>query len=150
MTSKALSVLMMGSVSLILISVLAFVTFGQSHPGPLWLWTSWLVSLALTAAIVWQAKTSRSAWGYLSLIGGIISFVVLLAIIFVPVSASAPYEPGVDWLRAVDLTPPIVARLGEAIASAYFAITIIIAGMIFLFIAYLLLHLPGGPKRHAH
>jgi len=150
MTSKAISALIMGSISLVLFSILAFVTFGQSHPGPLWLWSSWIVSLALTAFVIWQARTSRSTWGYLSLIGGIISVVVLLAILFVPVSASAPYEPGAEWMQAIDLTPPIVARLREAVASAYFAIAIIIAGMILLSIAYLLLHLPGAPRRHAH
>lgn len=151
MASRAFSALIMGFISLILFSVLAFVTFGQSHPGPLWLWGSWAVSLSTTAAVVYLTRTPRTAWGYLSLIGGVISFVILVTILFVPTSASAPYEPGADWLRNVDLTPPIAARLREAVASAYFAITVIIAALILFSAAYLLLHhWPGGTRRHAH
>ena len=150
MASKAFSLLIMGSASLILFSILAFVTFGQSHPGSAWLWASWIVSLSSTIAVVWRASTARSSWGYLSLIGGILSLAVLLAILFVPISASAPYEPGADWLPNVDLTPPIFARLREAIATAYFAMGVIITGMILFSFAYLLLHLPGKPRRHAH
>jgi len=151
MTGKIFGMVIMGALTLVLFSILAFVTFGQSHPGPLWLWSSWVVSLTLTVVVVWQAKTSRTTWGYLSLVGGVVSFVVFLAILFVPVSASAPYEPGADWLRTVDLTPPIAARLREALASAYFAIGVIVAGAILLGIAYVLLfHQRGGPRRHAH
>lgn len=150
MSGKASGVLIMGGISLILFSILAFVSFGQSHPGPVWLWTAWIVSLAVTAIVVWQVKTSRSAWGYLSLIGAVISFAIILAMLFVPVSASAPYQPGADWLRTVDFTPPIVARLREALASAYFALSVIFAGAVLLSIAYLLLHRRGGPGGHIH
>jgi len=152
MTSKLLSVAIMGILSLALFSILAFVTFGQSRPGSLWLWSSWLVSLILTAAVAWQARTSRATWGYLSLVGGIVSIVVLLALLFAPVSASAPYEPGADWLRTIDLAPSIAARLREAMASAYFAIAVIVAGAILLSIAYFLLHQSDGPgpRRHAN
>lgn len=150
MNSRSSGVLVMGFVSLILFSILTFITVGQSHPGPVWIGTAWLVSLAMTAIVAWRVKTSRSTWGYLSLIGGAISFAIILAMLFVPVSASAPYEPGANRLRTVDFTPPLVARLREALASAYFAMGIIIAGLILLSIAYLLLHRPGDPRRHAH
>ena len=150
MANKILSLLVMGSLSLVLFTMLSFATIGRTYPGPVWLWTGWLASLALTAFVLWQAETPRSAWGYLSLIGGVISFALVLVIIFIPVSASAPYEPGADWLRTIYLTPPIVARLREALASAYFAIAILVLGAILLAAAYLLLHFRGPPRRHAH
>lgn len=150
MANKMLSLLVMGSLSLILFTMLSFATIGQSYPGPVWLWTGWVASLALTAFVLWQAETPRSAWGYLSLIGGIISFVLVLIILFIPISASAPYEPGADWLRTIDFTPPIVARLREALASAYFAIAVLVLGAILFSAAYLLLHFRGPPRRHAH
>ena len=150
MTSRTISALFMGSISLILFTVLAFITFGQSHPGSLWLWVSWIVSLASTAAVLSLTTTARGAWGYLSLIGGVISLVVMLSILLIPVSASAPYQPGADWLQNLDLAPPVDARLREAIASAYFGIAIIIGGMILLSAAYLLLHhLPHHTRHHA-
>ena len=149
MASKMLSLLVMGSVSLILFTMLSFATIGQAYPGPVWLWTGWVASLALTAFVLWQTETTRSAWGYLSLIGAIVSFVLVLVILFVPVSASAPYEPGADWLRTIDLTPPIAARLREALASAYFAIAVLVLGAILASAAYLLLRF-RGPRRHAH
>lgn len=146
MANKMISLLVMGSLSLILFTMLSFATIGQTYPGPVWLWTGWLASLASTAFVLWQAETPRSAWGYLSLIGGIISFVLVLIILFVPISASAPYEPGADWLRTIDFTPPIVARL----RSAYFAIAVLVLGAVLLSAAYLLLHFRGPPRRHAH
>lgn len=149
MANKMLSLLVMGSISLILFTMLSFATIGQSYPGPVWLWTGWAASLGLTALVLRQAESPRSVWGYLSLIGVIISFVLILVIVFIPVSASAPYEPGADWLRTIDFTPPIVARLREALASAYFAIAVLILGAILLTAAYLLLHF-RRPQRHAH
>jgi len=150
MANRMLSLLVMGSILLILFTMLSFATIERSYAGPAWLWTGWGASLGLTALVLWQAESPRSAWGYLSLIGAIISFVLVLIILFVPVSASAPYEPGADWLRTIDLTPPIVARLREALASAYFAIAILVLGAILLSAAYLLLHFRGPPRRHAH
>jgi hypothetical protein len=148
MANKMLSLSVMGSLSLILFTMLSFATIGQSYPGPVWLWTGWVASLALTAFVLWQAETLRSACGYLSLIGGVISFVLVLVILFVPVSASAPYEPGADWLRTIDLTPPIVVGLRVALTSAYFATTVVVLGAILLSAAYLLLHFRGPPRRH--
>jgi len=150
MASKTIGLLIMGSISLILFTALSFATLGQIQPGPVWLWTGWAVSLLLTAAVLWGARTPRSTWGYLSLVGGVISLVLLLVIIFTPISASAPYEPGADWLRAIDFTPSIAARLREALASAYFAIALIVLGVILFLAAYLLLRFRGPPKRHAH
>ena len=150
MANKMLSLLVMGSLSLILFTMLSFATIGQSYPGPVWQWTGWVASLALSAFVLWQVETPRRAWGYLSLIGGIISFVLALVVLFVPISASAPYEPGADWLQTVDLTPPMVARLREALASAYFAIAILVLGAILFSVAYLLLQFRGPPHRHAH
>ena len=150
MASKMLSLLVMGSISLILFTMLSFATIGRTYPGPVWLWTGWVASLALTAFVLWQAETPRSTWGYLSLIAGIISFVLVLVILFIPHSASAPYEPSADWLRTIDFTPPIVARLREALASAYFAIAVVFLGAILVSAAYLLLHFRGPPHRHAH
>jgi hypothetical protein len=150
MANKMLSLLMMGSLSLILFTMLSFATIGRSYPGPVWLLTGWVASLALTTFVLWQAETPRSAWGYLSLIGGVISFVLVLVILFVPVSASAPYEPGADWLRTIDLTPPIVVGLRVALTSAYFATIVVVLGAILLSAAYLLLHFRGPPRRHMH
>ena len=150
MANRLLSLVMMGTLSLVLFTVLSFVALGQSQPGAVWLWGGWIVSLTLTAVVVWQAKTARRAWGWLSVVTGVVSFVLLLAIVFVPISASHPYEPEANWLHTVDLTPPIATRLREALASAYFAIAIIVAGVILLSVAYVLLHASNEPKRHMH
>lgn len=150
MADKMLSLLAMGTILLILFTILSFATIGQTYPGPIWLGTGWVGSLALTAFVLWQAETPRSAWGYLSLIGGIVSFALALVILFVPVSASAPYEPGADWMQAIDLTQPIEARLREALASAYLAIAIIVMGAVLLSLAFLLLHFRGPPRPQAH
>jgi len=145
MASKMFGALVMGSISLFLITALTYVTMGQLPYGPLWISIGWIVSLLLTASILVQAQTPRSAFGYFSLIGGVMSFVLFLAIMFVPVSASAPYDPGADWLRTVDLTPPMAARLWEAMLSGYFAIVVIILGLVLLSAAYMLLHFRGPP-----
>ena len=150
MASKTLGLLIMGFVSLFLFTVLSFATIGQFHPGPAWLWMSWIVSLALTAGVLWQAQTARSVWGYLSLIGGVLSLALFFVIVFVPVSASAPYEPHADWLQGIDLTPAIAPRLREALASAYFAIALIVLGAILFWAAYALLSFRGPPRRHMH
>ncbi len=50
----------------------------------------------------------------------------------------------------VDFTPPIAARLREAIASAYFALALIVVGMVFLAAAYLLWHQWDESTCHAH
>lgn len=150
MAKKLFSIAVMGVVSLFLFSILAFVTFGQSHPGSAWLWSSWIASLTLTAAVVWHARTARATLGYMSLLGGVVSVVILFAFLFVPVSASAPYQPGTDWLRTVDPSAPIDARLREAIASGYFAIAAIIAAAILLSFGYVLLHQSGGPGPTSH
>ena len=150
MAHKMLSLLVMGSISLILFTMLSFATIGQAYPGSVWLWIGCAASLALTAFVLWQAETPRSAWGYLSLIAGIVSFVLMLVIIFIPVSASAPFEPEVDWLRTIDFTPPIVIWLREALGSAYVAIAVVILGALLLTVAYLLLYIQDSPKRHAH
>ena len=149
MTNKMVSLLVMGSLSLILFTMLSFATLGQTYSGPVWLWTGWVASLALTAFVLWEAETARSAWGHLSLVSGVISFVLALVILFVPVSASAPYERGSDWMQGIDFTPPMVARLREALASAYFGIAIFVLGAILLSAAYILLHFRGPPERHA-
>jgi len=150
MANKMLSLLVMGSLSLILFTMLSFATIGRTYPGPVWLWTGWVASLALTAFVLWQAETPRRVWGYQSLIAGVVSFALVLVILFIPVSASAPYERGADWLQTVDLTPPIVSRLREALASAYFALAVIVLGAILLSASYLLLHFRQPPRRHAH
>lgn len=147
MASKMLGLLIMGSLSLVLFTALSFATIGQSQPGPVWLWSGWAASLFLTAIVGWRAKTSRSAWVRLSLIGAVICIVLVLVVIFVPISASAPYEPEADWLRRIDFTLPIVARLREALASAYFGIAIVVLGAILLSVSYLLSRFGGPPKR---
>lgn len=149
MRNKWLGVLVMGALSLVLVSVLDVLVAKQALAGLPSLWTSWAVSLAFTGSVAWKTTSSRVAWGYLSLINGLLSFVIMVATAVLP-ATSAPYEPGSDWLRSVDLAPPVVARLREAIASAYFAIAVIILGLIFLGAAYLLLHLWDDSKRHAH
>lgn len=47
MANKMLSLFVMGSVSLILFTVLSFALVGQSYPGPVWLWAGWLAYLLL-------------------------------------------------------------------------------------------------------
>jgi hypothetical protein len=150
MANRMLSLFVLGSISLILFTMLSFATIGRTYPGPVWQWTGWGASLILTAFVLRQAESPRNAWGYLSLIGAIASFVLALVILFVPVAASAPYEPGADWLRTIDLTPPIVARLREALASAYFAIALLVLGAILLSAAFFLLRFRGPPHQHAH
>jgi NADH:ubiquinone oxidoreductase subunit 6 (subunit J) len=145
MASKTFGVLVMGSISLFLFTALTYVALGQSRLGPLWIAIGWAVSVLLTATVLWQAETPRSAWGYFSLFGGLISFVLFLVIVFVPVSASAPYDPGADWLRTVDLTPPMAAKLREAMLSGYFALAVIILGIVLLSAAYVLLRFRGPP-----
>ena len=149
MRGKGLSVLIMGAASLVLFSMIPLITVRQSYAGPLSLWISCLISLVMTGIVAWRARTPQRAWGHLALINGAASFAVVLANAVLAASASAPYEPGSDWLRSVDLTPPIVARLREALASAYFAIAVIIAGIIFFATAYFLLHLSDDPTHHA-
>jgi hypothetical protein len=150
MANKMLSLLVMGSISLILFTMLSFATIGQAYPGPVWLWTGWLGSLALTAYVLSQAETPRRSWGYLSLVAGVISFLLVLVILFVPVSASAPYEPEADWLRTLDFTPTIVVRIREALAFAYFTVAVLVLGAILLLAAYFLLHFRGPLQRRAH
>lgn len=148
MANKILSLLVMGSISLVLFTMLSFATIGRTYPGPVWQWSGWVASLALTMLVLWQAETPRIAWGYQSLIAGIVSFVLFLVILFIPVSASAPYEPGADWLRTVNLTPPIISEIRVALASGYFGITMFIVGAVLVSSAYLLLHFRSPPRRH--
>lgn len=148
MRSKWLGVLVMGAMSLVLVSVLNVLVAKDAVAGLPTMWVSWAVGLALTGFVAWKATSSRGAWGFLSLINGGISFAIVSAYAVLP-AASAPYEPGSDWLRSVDLTPPIAARLREAMAAGYFAIVVIIAGLIFLAAAYALLHSGDGSSRHA-
>lgn len=150
MRSRWLAVFVMGAMSFVLVSVLDVLVAKEALAGLPSLWVSWAVSLALTGFVAWKATSGRMAWGVLSLINGAISFAIVLANAALPALASAPYEPGSDWLRSVDLIPPIVARLREAIASGYFAIAVLVAGLIYLAVAYLLLHLSDDSKRHAH
>lgn len=146
MANKVLNLLAMSSISLVLFTALSFATIGRFHPGPLWLWTSWLVSLGLTVFILRYTEDARRAWGYSSLAGGVLSLALILVITFIPVSASAPYEPGAEWLQGVDFTPPIVARLREALASAYFGVALLVLAAILFSSGYLLLH-AHAPRR---
>lgn len=150
MKSKWLGVLVMGSMSLALVSMLDVLVVKQTLAGLPSLWVSWCVSLVLTGFVAWRSQSVWSAWGLLSLINGSMSFAIVFAYAIAPVSALAPYEPGSDWLGSVDLTPPIASRLREALASGYFAIAVIMAGMTFLAAAYFLLHLRDDSSRHAH
>lgn len=150
MKRKWVGVLVMGAMSLALVSMLDVLVTKQTLAGLPSLWVSWCVSLALTGFVAWESRSVQRTWGLLSLINGGISFAVVVADAVSPASASAPYEPGSDWLRSVDFTPPIVARLREAIASGYFAIAMMIAGMMFVAAAYLLWHLWDNSTRHAH
>lgn len=150
MKSKWLSVFVMGATSLALVSMLDVLVAEQTLVGLPSLWVSWCVSLVLTGFVAWRSTSVPHTWGFLSLINGGMSFAIVLADSVLPASASAPYEPGSDWLRSVDFTPPIAARLREALASGYFAIAVIIAGMMFLAAAYLLWQLWDDSTRHAH
>ncbi len=150
MSNKWLSALVMGSISLALTTMLALLVVTQTPVVAPVLWASWLASVMLTGWVAWRTSSGRNAWGFLSFINGGISLAILFVNATLPASASAPYEPGGDWLRSVDLTPPVVARLREAMASGYFAIAVIVAGILFLAAAYLLLHRWDGSSRHAH
>ncbi len=150
MTSKWPCVLIMGSLSLGLASLLDVLVAGPTLAGLPSLWVSWFASLLLTALVAWRASSARSSWAFLSAINGVMSFAVAIADAVRPASASAAYQPGSDWYGSVDFTPPIAARLREAIASGYFAIAVIIAGMIFVAVAYLLRQHWTHPRRHAH
>jgi len=150
MNSKWFGVLVMGTISLALASLLDVLVAEHALVGFPSLWLSWCVSLAVTGYVAWHAASVRQTWGILSLINGAMSFAVAIANAILPASAAALYEPGSDWLRSVDFTPPIAARLREAIASGYFAIAVIIAGLMFLVAAYLLWHLWDDKTRHAH
>ena len=149
MRSKWPSVFVMGAMSLVLMSVLDVLVAQEAVVGLPSLWVSWAVDLALTGFVAWKATSSRMSWGFLSLINAVISFAIVSVNAVLP-AASAPYEPGNDWLRSIDLTPPIAARLREAMAAGYFAIVVIIAGLIFVAAAYSLLHSGDDSSRHAH
>lgn len=150
MNHKWLGVLVMGALSLVLASLVAALFARHTLAGIPALWVSWAASLAVTGFVARRATSGRTAWALLSLINGSISIALVLANAVLPASAAAPYEPGSDWLRSVDLTPPIAARLREAMASGYFAIGVLTAGIILLAAAYLLLHRSDGSSRHAH
>jgi hypothetical protein len=150
MKSKWPCILVMGSLSLVLASLLDVLVMRQSLAGLPSLWVSWLASLVLTALIAWRAPSPRSSWALFSAVNGVLSFAVALAYAVRPAAAGARYEPGSDWLSTVDFTPPIAARLREALASGYFAIGVALAGIIFIAAAYLLHQHWDGPQRHAH
>jgi hypothetical protein len=149
MKSKWPGIFIMGAMSLALMSLIDVLVAKQTLAGLPSLWVSWCVSLALTGFVAWKAVSVRHTWGLLSLVNGGLSFAVVLANAVLPASASAPYEPGSDWLRSIDFTPPIAARLREALAAGYFAIAMIVAGMMFVAAAYLLWHLWDDSTRHA-
>lgn len=150
MKSKWPCVLIMGSISLALASLLDILIARETVAGLPSLWVSWIASLLLTALVAWRSASVRGTWAFLSFINGAMSVAIALADAARPAAASAAYEPGSDWLRAVDFTPPIAARLREAVASGYFGIGVGIAAAIFLAIAYLLRHRSHGSSRHAH
>lgn len=56
MANRMLSLFVLGSISLILFTMLSFATIGRSYPGPVWLWTGWGASLMLTAFVLLQAE----------------------------------------------------------------------------------------------
>jgi hypothetical protein len=144
MLHRILSVMVMGTICLVLFTMLSFLIVGQLSGRSVWLWSSWSVVLAVTLVIVWFAATPRNAWGYMSLLGGIIALMVFLVGLFVPVSASTPYEPEADWLRSIDFTPPINRGIRMALASGYFTISVCALGLVLLVVGYFVLgHRPG-------
>ena len=137
---KGLALLVMGGVSFTLVTCLDVLIAGSEPPSLGLVVASWTIDLALLVAIATLATSDRACLGITSLVNGAISAVAILLKLALPASAAAPYEPGGESVERLDLTVPVTARLHEALASAYFSIGVIIAGMIFFAAAYLLLH----------
>ena len=150
MTNRTgLSLLVLGMLSLTLTTCLDVLIAGGEAPSLGFLVASWTIDVMLLVAIATLAQSDRACLGLASLINGGISVAAILAKLILPASAAAPYEVGGEPIESLDLTLPVAARLHEALASAYFSISVIIAGMIFFAAAYLLLHRDDGAP-HPH
>ena len=146
MRHKILAFVVMNGVAIILASALDLVL--TATPGWALLASSWLVVVAINLIAAWPMPTPRLAWMKLSVATGAIGAVVAAAVFVMPVLA-ASFEPGADW-HSLDLTPPIAARLREAMISGYFAFVLIAVVAVLFGIAYLLSHKDPRDRRHAH
>ena len=150
MANKMSSLLVMGSISLILFTMLSFATIGQSYPGPVWLWNGLGGERGFDGV---RATAGRNSAQRLSLPTIDRRHHQLCACTGDSLRSRfgiGTLSAQADWLRTIDFTPPIVARLREALASAYFAIGVFVLGAILFTAAYLLLHFRGPQQRHAH
>lgn len=139
--------LVMGPLSVVLVSLFVLRALGGTPAALPSIIVGWIVAIGAMIAAS-HAQTLRGAWAGTSLFNGTVSIATVLTSLVVPALAAAEYEPGADWMRNIDLAPPATARLREAIASAYFSIALIIAGMIFFAVAYFVFHRADGSKRH--
>lgn len=115
-----------------------------------------LVPAALAATLglvlLWVARApdARSALAGLALANGVLSLAGAALPLILPALAGAAYQSQSDWLSGLDLTPPAIRWLRVALASGYFALALLLAGLAFLAAAYLLFRGGPGRQRHAH
>ncbi len=146
MRHKILPFVVMTGVAIILATALDIGL--TATPGWPLLVCSWVIVVTINLIAAWSTPTSRLAWMKLSIATGAIGAIVAAAVFVMPVLA-ASFEPGVDW-HSLDLTPPIAARLREALMSGYFALAMIAVVAVLFGIAYLLSHKDPEHQSHAH
>ena len=146
MRHKILAFVVMSGVAILLASALDIALTGT--PGWALLICSWLVVVAVNLMAVWRMPTARRVWMKLLLVQGVIGTVVTAAAFAMPALA-ASFEPGADW-HSLDLSPPLAARLREAMLSGYFALAMIVIVTVLFAIAYFLSDQDPEHRRHAH
>ena len=141
-----LAFVVMNGLAIVLVSGLDIALTGA--PGWALLVGSWLLVVAVNLMAAWGAPTARRVWMKLLLVEGVIGTVVAAAVFAMPALA-ASFEPGADW-HSLDLSPPLAARLREAMLSGYFALAMIVIVTVLFAIAYFLSGQDPEHRRHAH